>query len=113
MTAIRLQATRDDSVIIAEAQLILAEKRTSLAALRTGIAVCALPLSVFSLLVATSRYYEVMHVLSLLIPLLTLCAVLLGLSSYLILHATIRLHRQDRLLNRLKRRHSRIAEFLE
>lgn len=113
MTATQHQMARDDSVIIAEAQLILAERRTSLAALRTGIAVCALPLSVFSLLVATSRYYEVMHVLSLLIPLLTLCAILLALSGYLIIHPVIRLHHQERLLKRLKRRHSRIAEFLE
>jgi uncharacterized membrane protein YkgB len=44
-----------DPIIINEAQLILAEKRTALAAMRTGIAVFALPLSVLSLLIVTSK----------------------------------------------------------
>jgi len=45
-----------DPIIINEGQLILAEKRTSLAVIRTGIAVFALPLSVLSLLIVTSKY---------------------------------------------------------
>ena len=44
--------------LINEIQLILAEKRTSLAAMRTGIAVFVLPLSVLSVLVATSEYEQ-------------------------------------------------------
>ncbi|MGA8239636.1 MAG: hypothetical protein WB818_03615, partial [Desulfobacterales bacterium] len=52
-----------DPIIINEAQLILAEKRTSLAALRTGITVFALPLSVLSLLIVTSKFYDVVHVI--------------------------------------------------
>ena len=61
-------STGSDALIINEAQLILAEKRTSLAAMRTGIAVFVLPLSVMGLLIATSRYYDVLHVLPLIIP---------------------------------------------
>ena len=106
------QTNHKDSVIIGEAQLILAEKRTSLATMRTGIAVCALPLSVISLLIATSRYYDVMHVLHILVPLGVLCALLLGLSGYLIFHAAAKLLHQDRLLNRLKSEHSKIAPFI-
>lgn len=113
MAATRHQKDGGVNVIIAEAQLILAEKRTSLAGLRTGIAVCALPLSVLSLLVATSQYYEVMQVLTLLLPLIALCAALLGLSGYLMIHAVIKLRRQDGLLNLLKRNHSQVAEFLD
>ena len=45
-----------DNLIFGEIQVLLAEKRTALAALRTGIAVFALPLSVLSALIATSRY---------------------------------------------------------
>ena len=44
-----------DNVIFGEIQVLLAEKRTALASLRTGIAVFALPLSVLSALIATSR----------------------------------------------------------
>src|SRR5438876_2814551 len=47
-----------DSLIFGEIQVLLAEKRTALASMRTGIAVFALPLSVLSVLIATSRYYN-------------------------------------------------------
>jgi hypothetical protein len=62
-----------------EVQLIVAEKRTSLATMRTGIAVCAVPLSLTGLLIATSRYYEILKVLSLFIPFGLLNAALLCL----------------------------------
>ena len=45
-----------DSTVFGEIQLLLAEKRTALSSMRTGIAVFALPLSVLSVLVATSKY---------------------------------------------------------
>jgi len=57
-----------DSVIFGEIQVLLAEKRTALASLRTGIAVFALPLSVLSALIATSRYYSMEKVMPLLLP---------------------------------------------
>ena len=47
-----------DNVIFGEIQVLLAEKRTALASLRTGIAVFALPLSVLSALIATSRLLQ-------------------------------------------------------
>ena len=55
-----------DNVIFGEIQVLLAEKRTALASLRTGIAVFALPLSVLSALIATSRYYSIEKVMPLL-----------------------------------------------
>ena len=107
------EETGSDNVIINEVQLLLADKRTSLAAMRTGIAVFALPLSVFSVLIATSRYYDVIKVMHWLVPLLVLCGAMVVLGSYLIIHAIARIHRHDRLISRLKQKHSRIAEFLE
>lgn len=59
----------DPTVVMDEIQLILAEKRTSLSVMRTGIAILALPLSVMSVLVATSRLYDAPSVLHFLIPL--------------------------------------------
>lgn len=100
-------------IIINEVQLILAEKRTSLAALRTGIAVFVLPLSVLSVLVATSKYYDFVHVMHLIIPLLGICAALILLGSYLIIKSITRLHRHDKLIMDIKRKHSMIAEFLD
>ncbi len=102
-----------DNIIINEIQLLLAEKRTSLAAMRTGIAVLVLPLSVMSVLIATSKYYDVLHVMHLLLPLLGLCAALIALGAYLIIRAIIRIRHQDRHILEIKRKHSRIAEFMD
>jgi len=102
-----------EGVIINEVQLILAEKRTSLAAMRTGIAVFALPLSVLSILIATSKHYDVMRVLHWLIPLLAICGAMIVLGAYLIIRAILRIHRHDRIILKLKQKHSRIAEFID
>jgi uncharacterized membrane protein YidH (DUF202 family) len=106
-------STDSDALIINEAQLILAEKRTSLAAMRTGIAVFALPLSVLGLLIATSRYYALLHVLPLIIPLAVMLLALITLGSYLILRALRNIQRYDRLIHRLKTCHSKLSEFLD
>lgn len=102
-----------EGVIINEVQLILAEKRTSLAAMRTGIAVFALPLSVLSVLVATSRYYDVFHVWHLLVPLLAISTAMVILGTYLIIRSIQRIRLYDRMIRALKRKHSRIAEFID
>ena len=107
------QSEESDAIIINEAQLILAEKRTSLAAMRTGIAVFALPLSVLGLLIATSRYYDVLHVLPLIVPLGIMVTALIVLGSYLILRALGNIHRYDRLINQLKTCHSKLSRFLD
>ena len=104
--------SESDSLIIGEAQLILAEKRTSLAAIRTGIAVSALPLSVMGLLIATSRYYNVLHVLPLILPLGVMLLALITLGGYLIIRAMRNIQRHDRLIHQLKTNHSRLSEFL-
>ncbi len=93
--------------------MILSEKRTALSAMRTGIAVFALPLSVLSVLVATSHYYEFLQVMHLLVPLFVLCAALVLLGSYLIIHSIRRIQHCDRLIRKLKLKYSVIAEFLD
>ena len=55
---------QNDILSINQVQLLLAEKRTALAIMRTGIAVFALPLSIFSALIATSKWYEAVDVLA-------------------------------------------------
>jgi uncharacterized membrane protein YidH (DUF202 family) len=102
-----------DSTVLAEIQLILAEKRTALAALRTGIAVFALPLSVLSALIATSKYYDVARVWHFLLPLLVLNLGLIVLGCYLVIHSISRIRHHDRLIKQLKKEHSAIAEFID
>ena len=102
-----------EGVLINEIQLLLAEKRTSLATLRTGIAVFALPLSVLSLLVATSKYYEFSQVATLLLPLLALCAGLVVLGVYLIHRAVLKIHRYDRLVRELRVKNPALADLVD
>ena len=102
-----------DPTTFNEAQLLLAEKRTSLSALRTGIAVFAFPLSVLSVLIATSKSYEVHAVLQWLVPLLLLNTGLVVLGVYLITRAVLHIRRYDRLLDQLKRKNARLAELLD
>lgn len=96
-----------------EVQLLLAEVRTSLAVMRTGIAVLVLPLSVFSLLVATSKYYDTGNVLHFLLPLALLCIALLLFGGYLVINSARKIRRIDRLIHRIKLEHSAIAQFLD
>ena len=102
-----------DTLILNEVQLLLSEKRTSMSALRTGIAIFALPLSVLSVLIATSKFYEVVKVLPLLIPLLLINLGLITLAVYLILRSIQRIRHYDRLILEFKRKHSKLAEFLD
>src|SRR5437762_12253468 len=99
-----------DNLIFGETQVLLAEKRTALASLRTGIAVFALPLSVLSVLIATSRYYNFGKVMPLLVPLLLLNFGLVVLGSWLIYHSIRRLHRFDNRIRELTQRCREIAE---
>ena len=108
-----LSASCPPGIIINEVQLILAEKRTSLASLRTGIAVFAIPLSIMGVLVATSRFYEILDVLPLFIPVMVFNLLLLALGCYLVVRAIIKLRREDRMIRDIKRKHSAIAEFID
>jgi Na+/alanine symporter len=101
-----------DAVILNEMQVLLSEKRTALSALRTGIAIFALPLSVLSVLIVTSRLYDLSRVMHFLVPLLALNVGLVALATYLVVASIRRVHRYDRLILELKRRHSRLAELI-
>ena len=102
---------RNESVSVSRIQLILAEKRTTLAVMRTGIGVFTLPLSVITVLVATSRYYNALETYHLLVPLLGICAGLIALGIYLVHRSVRRIRRQDALINRIKQQDPGLAEF--
>ena len=103
----------NESLSVSRIQLILAEKRTTLAVMRTGIGVFTLPLSVVTVLVATSRYYDVLDTYHLLAPLLLVCAGLIVLGIYLVHRSVRRIKRQDALINRIKLQEPGLAEFYE
>src|SRR5947207_13371690 len=101
-----------DNLILGEIQVLLAEKRTALASMRTGIAVFALPLSVLSVLIATSRYYNFAKVIPLLVPLLVLNLGLVVLGSWLIYHSIRRIHHYARVIRELTQKYSSTAALL-
>ena len=102
-----------DNVIFGEIQVLLAEKRTALSALRTGIAVFALPFSVLSVLIATSRYYSFAKVMPLLVPLLLLNLGLVVLGSWLIYRFIRRIHHYEQRIRELSEKYRSIAQFIE
>ena len=101
------------SEIINEVQLVLAEKRTSLSVMRTGIAVLALPMSVMSLLIATSKYYDIFHVLYFLVPLAVLNLALSVFGAYLIIRSIIKMRHYDSLIHEIKSNHCGIGKFID
>ncbi len=107
------EPSQPDSFILGEIQVLLSEKRTALSTLRTGIAVFALPLSVLSVLIVTSRYYSVGKVMHLLVALATLNLALIALGCWLIYQAIRHLHHHERRITKLKRKYASLAEFVD
>jgi len=75
--------------------------------------VFAFPLSVLSVLIATSKSYEIHEVLHWLVPLILLNLGLVVLGIYLITRAVMRIRHYDRLIDKLKSKHTRLAELLD
>ena len=96
-----------------EVQLLLSEKRTWLSVLRTGIAVFALPLSVLSVLITTSKLYDVSKVKTFLTLVLTLSFGLVVLGAYLVARAMKKLRGLDGRILELKGRSRTIADLIE
>ncbi|MBW1989178.1 MAG: hypothetical protein JRI97_06495 [Deltaproteobacteria bacterium] len=100
-------------ITLSKVQLLLAEKRTSLAALRTGLAVVALPLAIATALIATSRYYDILGVAYLFVPLVLVCAALLLLGLHLTFLSVARLHREDRMIQAIKKNNDWLTEVMD
>src|SRR5438477_4284285 len=107
------ELAQPDNATFGEIQVILAEKRTALASLRTGIAVFALPFSVLSILIATSRYYSFDKVMPLLMPLLLLNLSLVVLGSWLIYRSIRRIHHYEHRIRELCEKYREIGQFVE
>ena len=102
-----------DNFILGEIQVLLAEKRTALASLRTGIAIFALPLSVLSVLIATSKYYSIGKVMPLLVPLLLLNLGLVVLGAWLIYRSIKHLRHYEHRIKELTQKYRSLADFVD
>lgn len=81
------KASGDLSTTLAVIRTIEAEKRTHLAELRTGIGILTIPMSLLTILIATSEYYMVEEVLTFIVGLVLgiICLSIVG--SYLVIDA--------------------------
>jgi hypothetical protein len=77
----------DRAILLQEIQVFLAQKRTSLSEMRTGIMILTLPMSVFTVLVATSDFYNIFAVLPLFTTLVAVSIALLVFAMYLVMRA--------------------------
>ena len=103
---------QSDILSINQVQLLLSEKRTSLSVMRTGIAMLALPLSIFSAQIATSKYYEITHVWPLLALVSSINLLLIAFSAYLIIRSLLRMHRYDQAIAAIKREHEALKKLI-
>jgi hypothetical protein len=99
----------DQSLIISEVQLLLADKRTAYALMRTGVTVSLIPMSIWTVLVATSKLWDPFSALWLLLPLIVVGLCLFSLGVYLIFHALRHIAHIERTMGALRQS----ATFLE
>ncbi len=83
--------------------ILLAEKRTSLAVLRTAIAFFTLPLSVFTILTATSKFYDPFNSFNLIFPIILINSLLIVFGAYLIIRSFSRIRRIDKRIESIKK----------
>lgn len=102
----------DHKLVMGEVQLLLAEKRTSYALLRTGVTVSLVPLSLWTVLVATSRLYNPFHVLWFLVPVLVVAGALFLLGVHLVVHAIAHLRHVDRVMLGLRQKDTLLEDLL-
>lgn len=89
----------------------LADKRTILAYLRTGIALLTLPLSMITILIATSSHYEVSDVLALFSTMLAISGVLIIVGIYMVVQSFRQLFAVNDKLNTLEHEFSYLSRW--
>ena len=85
-----------DSLIVDELLTLHQEKRTALAMIRIGIATLIAQISILGFMIATSKYYQWMEVLHLVIPFALLNLIVFGIAGYLIFRSILKIHQLDR-----------------
>ncbi len=87
----------DFRTTLAVIRTIESEKRTHLAQLRAGIGILTIPMSLLTILIATSEFYMINQVLSFITGLVFGIIALAVIGGYLVVSSLIKLRRSDRL----------------
>ncbi len=91
-----MQKTDYREMVFDEINLLLSEKRTALSILRTGIAIFSIPLSLGSVLIATSQLYKPEKIMFLLVPVLAGCTLLVLIALWLFVTAFVKLRHNEK-----------------
>ena len=97
---------------MSEVQLLLAEKRTAYALLRTGLTVALVPLSIWTVLVATSRLYNVFDVMWLFVPVMAVAIIMFTLGIFLVQRALRTTQHADVTLMALRRSDTLLEDLM-
>lgn len=89
----------------------LADKRTILAYLRTGVALLTLPMSMITILIATSSHYQVSDVIGLFSLMLMISSVLTLGGIYMVAQSFRQLLAVNRKLETLEREHTYLSRW--
>lgn len=102
----------DQRLLLGEVQILLADKRTSYALLRTGVTIGLVPLSIWTVLVATSSLWNPFQVMWLLLPVMGIASLLFITGLYLVFHAWEHLRHTERVLRGLRRSDTMLESLL-
>lgn len=108
-----MQKTDQREMVFDEVNLMLSEKRTALSILRTGIAIFSIPLSLGSVLIATSKLYNPEKILFLMVPVLAGCSLLVLIALWLIVSAFVKLRNNDRRLDQIVQKNQFLRNIVD
>jgi nitrogen fixation-related uncharacterized protein len=110
--AVKRAIKLDHALVMSEVQLLLADKRTAFALLRTGVTVALVPVSIWTVLVATSKLWDPFRVLWLLLPVMGVAVLLFALGLYLIWHAIKQVQHIDHTMQALRSSDTLLEDLL-
>ena len=90
----------------------LADKRTILAYLRTGIGILTIPMSLLTILIATSSKYDVNQVMGMLISLGAAFVVFMAFGVWMVLRSIQQLNAVDTRLRELEEEHPFLSRWV-
>lgn len=89
--------------MLAYVRTIEAEKRTALAFMRTGIMIATVSLSIFTVLISASKFYDAWSAIIPLTILLSICSSLLLLGIWMVVKAFKKIRSCDKKINAVKK----------
>ncbi|MHA1770922.1 MAG: hypothetical protein ACTSYL_05825 [Candidatus Thorarchaeota archaeon] len=95
----KMLKSSEPRTVLALIRTIEAEKRTHLAELRTGIGILTIPMSLVTILIATSKYYDILQVIPMVLLLTIGIIVLLAFGSFLAFQALTKIHENEQFIH--------------